>query len=278
LNHFSLLDLSLLSFPLPGPAAGDRHLFREIGLSDRDIDDKVNKAIRNFFYGDESLRCYYPVEGDEAYILDSGHDNVCSEGMSYGMMIAVQSGLQVEFDRLMNFAFRRMRRSEGDWAGLFAWQVHTDGTILDAPSAPDGEEYLAMALFFAWKRWGDARYKTAADDILHHMLHQDRYAEAERGVTSMFDRASWQVVFVPYGTAAHFTDPTTCPPFTSCGAAGRLMTGTSGKRRPLLRERSLRAPRIRTRASSPTTAPLRARPAIPRAAGMKPSARTPGAP
>jgi oligosaccharide reducing-end xylanase len=207
LNHFSLLDLSLLSFPLPGPAAGDRHLFREIGLSDRDIDDKVNKAIRNFFYGDESLRCYYPVEGDEAYILDSGHDNVCSEGMSYGMMIAVQSGLQVEFDRLMNFAFRRMRRSEGDWAGLFAWQVHTDGTILDAPSAPDGEEYLAMALFFAWKRWGDARYKTAADDILHHMLHQDRYAEAERGVTSMFDRASWQVVFVPYGTAAHFTDP-----------------------------------------------------------------------
>ncbi len=197
--------------PAGGKSAGDRNLFREIGRSDGEIDDKVNKAVRDFFHGDDSVRCYYPVERDEAYIFDSGHENVCSEGMSYGMMIAVQAGLREEFDRLWNFASRRMRRSTGDWAGYFAWQVHADGSILDAPPAPDGEEYMAMALFFAWQRWDRGRagsaYKAAADDILHHMLHQDRYADPERGVTPMIDPAAHQVVFVPYGTAAAFTDP-----------------------------------------------------------------------
>jgi oligosaccharide reducing-end xylanase len=222
-SHPPLFPLALVSCAAPGPRdtarpplAGkpvvernlfQRNLFREIGLSDREIDDKVNRAIRNFFYGDESLRCYYPVERDEAYIYDSGHDNVCSEGMSYGMMIAVQSGLQVEFDRLWNFAARRMRRSSGDWAGYFAWQVHTDGTILDAPPASDGEEWIAAALYFAWQRWGDPAYKAAADDVLRHMLHQDRYVDPERGVTRMIDPGTRLVVFVPYGTAATFTDP-----------------------------------------------------------------------
>jgi oligosaccharide reducing-end xylanase len=184
-----------------------RNLFREIGKTDAEIDTKVGAAVNAFFFGDETIRCYYTLGSDEAYILDSGNNDVRSEGMSYGMMIAVQAGLRPEFDRLWTFARRRLRHASGDRQGYFAWQANTDGSIRDHSSAPDGEQYLAMALFFAWKRWNDAAYKTAADDILHHMLHQDRYASPESGVTRMIDPTVKQIVFVPDGEGARFTDP-----------------------------------------------------------------------
>ena len=190
-----------------GAPAVRRNLFREAGFAQNAIDAKVDGALHDFFQGDESLRCYYETGADEAYILDSGHGNVCSEGMSYGMMIAVQADRREEFDRLWNFSRRRLRNAHGDWEGYFSWQARTDGTVTDRPPASDGEEYFATALYFAWKRWGDETYRRAADDILHHMLHQDRYADPARGVTRMIDPASCQVVFVPYGTAAGFTDP-----------------------------------------------------------------------
>jgi oligosaccharide reducing-end xylanase len=196
------------------PAAGSvsqsgvyRNLFKEIGKTDGEIDAKVSAAIQGFFFGEETVRCYYTFGSDEAYILDSGNNDIRSEGISYGMMIAVQADLRPEFDRLWNFARRRMRHQEGDRRGYFAWQMNTDGTVRSPGSAPDGEEYFAMSLFFAWKRWNDASYKASADDVLHHMLHQDRYASAASGITRMIDPAVKQIVFVPNGEGARFTDP-----------------------------------------------------------------------
>jgi oligosaccharide reducing-end xylanase len=184
-----------------------RNLFREIGKTDEEIDTKVLTALEDYFSGDESVRCYYPVGTDEAYVLDSGNDDVRSEGMSYGMMIAVQVGRRTEFDRLWNYARRRMRHAEGDRQGYFAWRASRDGKVLDPNPAPDGEEYLATSLFFAWKRWGDEAYKAAADDVLHHMLHQDRYLGAGSGISRMIDPTAKQLVFVPRGDGSHFTDP-----------------------------------------------------------------------
>jgi oligosaccharide reducing-end xylanase len=184
-----------------------RNLFRELGRTQAEIDAKVNVAVEAFFHGDESLRCYYPVGKDEAYILDSGNNDVRSEGMSYGMMIAVQAGLHTELDRLWNYASRRMRHRSGDRQGYFAWHLSPDGTVLDPNSASDGEEYFAMALYFAWKRWDDPAYKAAADDILQHMLHQDRYVAAGSTVGRMIDPKTKLIVFVPEGQGSTFTDP-----------------------------------------------------------------------
>lgn len=184
-----------------------RNLFREIGHSEDEIKAKINGSLHHFFKGDETRRCYYKTGEDEAYIYDSGHDNVCSEGMSYGMMIAVQADMKEEFDCLWNFSCRHLRNNEGDLKGYFSWQASTDGTVTDRPPAPDGEEYFAMALFFAWKRWGETRYKKAADDILHYMLHKNRYVDPSGKVKSMIDPETDQVVFVPYGDSAGFTDP-----------------------------------------------------------------------
>jgi oligosaccharide reducing-end xylanase len=126
-----------------------RNLFREIGKTDTEIDAKVDAAVHDFFFGDDTIRCYETLGSDEAYILDSGNDDVRSEGMSYGMMTAVQAGRRTEFDRLWNYARRRMCNGEGDRQGYFAWKASRDGEVLDPNPAPDGEEYFAMALFFA---------------------------------------------------------------------------------------------------------------------------------
>jgi oligosaccharide reducing-end xylanase len=184
-----------------------RNLFAELGHSDAEIEAKVAGAVDAFFHGDETLRCYYPVGSDEAYVLDSGNNDIRSEGMSYGMLIAVQAGLRTEFDRLWNYASRRMRHASGDRQGYFAWHLSPAGVVLDANSASDGEEYFATALYFAWKRWGDSAYKAAADDILLHMLHQDRYVGAGSTVTRMIDPTTKLIVFVPEGQGATFTDP-----------------------------------------------------------------------
>lgn len=194
--------------PVPVARSGAyRNLFREIGKNDAEIAAKVDGAIRDFFFGDSTIRNYDTLGADEAYILDSGNGDVRSEGISYGMMLAVQAGLRSEFDRLWNFSRRRLRHASGDLVGYFAWQANPDGTVRDSGPAPDGEQFYAMALFFAWKRWNDTTYRAAADDILHHMLHQDRYASRASGVTPMIDSATRQVVFVPHGPGARFTDP-----------------------------------------------------------------------
>ncbi|HEU5100156.1 MAG TPA: glycosyl hydrolase family 8 [Roseiflexaceae bacterium] len=186
-----------------------RNLFRERGNTDAAIQAKLDAAWRQLFYGDDaSQRVYYPV-GDMAYILDVGNGDVRSEGMSYGMMIAVQLDKQAEFDRLWKWAKTYMYHADGPRKGYFAWHCAPDGQVLDPNSASDGEEWFATALLFAAGRWGTGagifNYRAEAQAILDTMLHKG--AENNGIVTSMFDPERKQVVFVPQGRNATFTDP-----------------------------------------------------------------------
>ena len=68
---------------------------------DSAIKAKIDSAFKQLFYGnDYTQRVYYPVKDDMAYIEDTGNKDVRTEGMSYGMMIAVQLNKKTEFDRL----------------------------------------------------------------------------------------------------------------------------------------------------------------------------------
>ena len=73
--------------------------------------------------------------------------------MSYGMMACVQLDHKEEFDRIWKWTVTYMYMEEGENAGYFAWSCQPDGTKNSMGPAPDGEEYFAMALFFASHRW-----------------------------------------------------------------------------------------------------------------------------
>lgn len=195
-----------------------RNLFAEgpAPRSETEIDAKLDRYWRSLFEGDENSRIYYPAaptaHGPAAYILDVGNKDVRSEGLSYGMMIAVQMDRKAEFDALWNWAYTHMRYASGPREGYFRWQCTSDGCPRDAVPASDGEEYMATALFFAAGRWGSGTgiydYESQANAILDVMLHkEDMNGGVVAGVTNMFNLTHKQIVFVPHGDNAGFTDP-----------------------------------------------------------------------
>ncbi len=186
-----------------------RNLLAELGLSEDEIQARIDQTWQQLFYGnDETERVYYPVGDDMAYLLDIDNQDVRSEGMSYGMMIAVQLDKQEEFNRIWKWAKTYMYNEDGQYAGYFAWHCGPDGKKLAANPASDGETWFVMALFFASGRWGNGEgifnYEEQANEILHTMLHM---SETSQVTTNMFDAETKQVVFVPSGRESRFTDP-----------------------------------------------------------------------
>jgi endo-1,4-beta-D-glucanase Y len=195
-----------------------RNLFREWrpGLDEAAVDARLQLYWQSLFEGDEESRVYYPgaanADGPTGYILDVGNEDVRSEGLSYGMMIAVQMDRRDVFDALWNWAYSHMRYASGPREGYFRWQCTRTGCPRDAVPASDGEEYFATALFFAAHRWGNREgvydYESQANAILEAMLHKEEMnGGVVDGVTNMFDHDARQVVFVASGRFAEFTDP-----------------------------------------------------------------------
>jgi oligosaccharide reducing-end xylanase len=204
--------------PLPTPVLLEplgsityRNLFQEyLGFSDAAVQSRLEAAWQQLFYGDDaSQRIYYPVGADMAYIEDIGNGDVRTEGMSYGMMIAVQLDKKTEFDRLWKWARTFMYQQDGPYEGYFAWHCAVDGKKLDTVAAPDGEEWFVTALFFASGRWGDGEgilnYRQQAQTILDSM--RTKTSKKNGIATDMFDPGKKQVVFVPNAWGAAFTDP-----------------------------------------------------------------------
>jgi len=176
-----------------------------------EVDAKINSAFNQLFYGNDSTeRIYYPEGTDMAFIRDVLHNDIRSEGMSYGMMIAVQLDKKNEFDRLWKWVKTYMQHQAGPSKNYFSWQLDPDGTVIDSSSASDGEEWIAMSLFFASASWGNGEgifnYKTEAEKILDAMINKE--SEPNDGaITNMFNRKEKMVVFVPEPQADDFTDP-----------------------------------------------------------------------
>ena len=200
--------------PGSGAAATGRYpnLFASLlGKTDAQVRAKIDVAWRQLFYGDSAKeRIYYPVGDDMAFIEDILHRDVRTEGLSYGMMIAVQLGRQQEFDRIWTWTRTHLQHEDGPLAGYFAWQARPDGSRMAQNPASDGEEWFATALLFASGRWGDhgaIDYRAEANRILEAMLHKEDAGAGGR-VTNLFDHTTKEVVFVPMaGMASRFTDP-----------------------------------------------------------------------
>jgi len=180
------------------------NLFAELGISNEKIDKKIKETFNTLFF-DPKEKIYVEMGQDMGYMLDTGNNDVRTEGMSYGMMMAVQMDRKDIFDRLWLFSKTYMYQKDGKYQGYFAWSVAIDGTKNSQGPAPDGEEYFAMALFFASKRWGDSKqpfdYSAQAREILRHCIHQSELVE---GGDTMWDSSNHYIKFVP---ETPFSDP-----------------------------------------------------------------------
>jgi oligosaccharide reducing-end xylanase len=207
-----------------------RNLFVEDGHSPHAVDAKVNAAFQQLFHGNPTNQAVYfeagsNANGSLAYITDIKHNDVRTEGLSYGMMISVQMNRQAEFDALWNWSKTYLYHDSPTHPsyGFFSWQAKTNGETMSEFVAPDGESYYVMALYFAAHRWGNGRgiynYQAEADRLLTNLRHRrlimgqvfmtQRKTGTNFTVTAgpLFDPQHRMILYSPSSERPPFTDP-----------------------------------------------------------------------
>ena len=181
-----------------------RNLFAELGYKQKDIDKKLKSVFESVFYGPDKV--YFEVGDSMAYISDIKNHDVRTEGMSYGLMIAVQFDRKDIFDRLWRWSKKYMQHQEGLLKGYFVWSCQTDGTRNAQGPASDGELYYVTSLIFASNRWGNStgiNYLAEAQNILNCSMQK---IGMER-VAPLINLEHQLITFTPDPFGGRFTDP-----------------------------------------------------------------------
>jgi oligosaccharide reducing-end xylanase len=181
------------------------NVFKELGKSDAEIKSRLDEIFEEIFFGEEKI---YFFDGDMGYVMDTGNNDVRTEGMSYAMMIFVQMDRKEDFDRIWKWTKTYMYIKDGWNKGYFYWSMLPDGGSNSDGPAPDGEEYFAMALFLAAARWGDGEgifnYTEQAREILREGVHKGEGEAEGFGGKPMWNPENKLIKFV---TCLEMTDP-----------------------------------------------------------------------
>ena len=182
-----------------------RNLFAEVGYNQVDIDNKVAKTYHELFEG--ANRIYFEVGDSMAYVSDIKNHDARTEGLSYGMMIAVQLDKKDVFDRIWRWSKSYLQHQEGPRKGYFAWSFNPATMKRNSEgSASDGELYFITSLLFASNRWGNStgiNYYAEARKILDAMWQKD----GTGNIQNLIKTEHKQISFVPEGNGYTCTDP-----------------------------------------------------------------------
>ena len=171
-----------------------RNLFVEMGYQQADVDAKLKEVFNDVFRGPNKV--YFEVGDTMGYVSDVKNHDARTEGMSYGMMIAVQFGEKDIFDRLWRWSKKYMQHQEGN---------------------------RITSLIFASNRWGNdtgINYKAEAQNILDCIQPKEYTPEPRQGGFPGFgpqqngpqkmyliDPETQLITFTPDGFGQRFTDP-----------------------------------------------------------------------
>ena len=222
-----------------------------LGKTQADVNTKLTTAVNRFFgigTGESTTptaatgyRCYYelPQDASMAFIWAADSDDVRSEGMSYGMMIAVQMNMQTQFDRLWKFAktYMQFPGTSGTtaWRYYFRWQgtvnrsSATSWTVTFATRPaprPTATSTSPPRSISAHRRWGSAgRQQLQAGGRQHRRRDAAQRIHASDGRGPIIHASQNMPVFYPQGASGNFTDPSYHLPafyelFAANGAAG----------------------------------------------------------
>jgi oligosaccharide reducing-end xylanase len=185
--------------------AQNRNVFLEAGYGQAEIDKKVVQTYDALFEGTNKV--YFEVGDSMGYVSDLKNHDARTEGLSYGMMIAVQLDKKDVFDRIWRWSKKYLQHSDGARAGYFAWSIQPQSIKKNAEgSASDGELYLITDLLFAANRWGNHTgidYYREARIILDAMWKKD----GTGGIHNLINTEHKQISFTPEGNNYDWTDP-----------------------------------------------------------------------
>lgn len=179
--------------------------FKNAGYSEADINAKVDKAYHDLFEGPNKV--YFEVGDSMAYVSDIKNHDARTEGLSYGMMVAVQLNKKEVFDRIWRWTKKYLQHQSGPREGYFAWSINPKTMKQNSPgSASDGELYFVTDLLFASNRWGNKTgidYYKEARYILDNMWKKD----GTDGIYNIINTEHKQISFTPERFNYNRTDP-----------------------------------------------------------------------
>jgi oligosaccharide reducing-end xylanase len=182
-----------------------RNVFREAGYKQKDIDEKISNVYHQLFESPGGI--YFEVGDSMGYVSDLKNHDARTEGLSYGMMIAVQLNKKDVFDRIWRWSKKYLQHQDGPREGYFAWSINPKTMKQNSPgSASDGELYFITSLLFASNRWGNntgINYYGEARRILDAMWKKDGTGK----IYNLINTEHKQISFVPEGDGYNWTDP-----------------------------------------------------------------------
>jgi oligosaccharide reducing-end xylanase len=216
--------------PVTGPTSYPNPFRDLLGESDSAISSKITNAFNTLFHGAPSYKFYETmadnatltaaglptVTADQAYVLDTLHNDIRTEGMGLGMMICVEMNKQYEFDQLWTYAKEVLEIQSGPQAGYFPSFCNGASDTPTPCLDPYGFEQFVTALIFAndrWKSTGTIDYASDALELLHTARHkQEDNGGIVDGVTNTFDTTTSLPFDVPDVTSGDVTRPSLVMP------------------------------------------------------------------
>jgi len=182
-----------------------RNVFLEFGYKKDDIENKVAKAYYDLFEGPNKI--YFEVGDSMAYITDLKNNDARTEGLSNGLMVAVQLNKKDVFDRIWRWTSKYLQHHGGARDSYFAWSIEPHSLKHNSEgSASDGELYFTTDLLFASNRWGNKtgiNYYAEARKILDAMWSKD----GTEGVKNLMNVEHKLITFTPDNQGYKWTDP-----------------------------------------------------------------------
>jgi len=182
-----------------------RNIFLEYGYKKSDIDKKVAKAYYDLFEGPNKV--YFEVGDSMGYVADIKNKDARTEGLSYGLMVAVQLNKKDVFDRIWRWTNKYLQHHGGPRDSYFAWSIEPNSLKHNSEgSASDGELYFITDLLFASNRWGNntgINYYAEARKILDAMWSKDGTGE----VRNLINVEHKLITFTPDNYGCNWTDP-----------------------------------------------------------------------
>jgi oligosaccharide reducing-end xylanase len=182
-----------------------RNIFLDYGYKQAEIDAKVAKAYYDVFEGPNKV--YFEVGDSMAYVSDVKNHDARTEGLSYGLMVAVQLNKKDVFDRIWRWTTKYLQHHGGPRDAYFAWSVEPKSLKHNSEgSASDGELYFITDLLFASNRWGNdtgINYYAEARNILDAMWKKD----GTGGVKNLLNVEHKLITFTPDMGGYKWTDP-----------------------------------------------------------------------
>ena len=179
-----LIPLLLAFKPVPHPETGFEMLQNQNTLQ---YNSRFILPVTNTWegYKESYIACGLNCGTNLGLVFDPGIGyQAVSEGVGYGMLMAVMMNDQSTFDTIYDAAHLVMIDSE---TGLFHWRIGPDSIITGFGSATDAELDIALALIFATARvnageWAqhpslpyNVRANTLLDSVWEYQVVEGRY-------------------------------------------------------------------------------------------------------